>query len=340
MKNIFTIFVALIISLIMVEIFLKLFLPFPLSGSWRVQDQNGLLLNKKNIKTKHEYIANGKIIRANYTFGEFNNRVYKKLYYKKNKPKVLVLGDSFTFGWLLNDQDTFIYQLADHYKNFEFINVAAGGWGTSDYLSYIENYCKTIKPDIILLFLNHSDHERAVNSNLYLLNDKMKLEKGKNKISKSKKMVDSLFFYEFMIENSHLFQLLRSLSNLKFINKQLSIRHTKSTQIKNVSNNISKNIIQIKKIYQKIDSQIDKCGSNYLFIDLGWPFDVSNNYFKKVNKETLNFLYNNNFNIISLKDKMKKINRNLKDYEIPLDKHPNSAANHYIFQILKEEKLF
>ena len=157
----------------------KIIFTFSIEKSWRVQDQNGLLLNKKNIKTKHEYIVNDKIIRANYTFGEFNNRVYKKLGDKKNKPKVLVLGDSFTFGWLLNDQETFIYQLADHYKNFEFINVAAGGWGTSDYLSYIENYCKTIKPDIILLFLNHTDHERAVNSNLYLLNDKMKLEKGK-----------------------------------------------------------------------------------------------------------------------------------------------------------------
>ena len=37
---------------------------------------------------------------------------------------------------------------------------------------------------------------------------------------------------------------------------------------------------------------------------------------------------------------MEKINRNLKDYEIPLDRHPNSAANNYIFKILKEENLF
>ena len=65
-------------------------------------------------------------------------------------------------------------------------------------------------------------------------------------------MVNSLFFYEFMIENSHLFQLLRSLSNLKSINKQLSIRQTKSTQSKNASNNISKNIIQIKKFIKRL----------------------------------------------------------------------------------------
>ena len=59
-----------------------------------------------------------------------------------------------------------------------------------------------------------------------------------------------------------------------------------------------------KKIYQKIDTQIDKCGSDYLFIDLGWPYDVTNNFFKKINKEIFKFLYSNNFNIISLKDKM------------------------------------
>lgn len=336
MKNIFTIFVALIISLIIVEIFLKLFLPFPLSGSWRVQDQNGLWLNKKNIKTKHEYIIDDKIISANYIFGAFNNRIYKKLNNKKNKSKVLVLGDSFTFGWLLNEQDTFIYKLADHYKNFEFINVAAGGWGTSDYLSYIENYCKIVKPNITLIFINHTDHERAINSNLYLLNDKMKLQQRKNKINKTKQKINNLFFYDYMVENSHLFQLLRSLSNLKYINKQLSIRENKSTQTKN----ISKDITKIKKIYQKIDLEIDKCGSNYLLIDLGWPYNVSNNYFKKINKEIFKFLNNNNFRLISLNDEMETINQNLENYEIPIDRHPNGAGNNLIFQILKEKKLF
>jgi hypothetical protein len=164
----------------------------------------------------------------------------------------------------------------------------------------------------------------------------MKLQQGKNKISKSKQRINNLFFYEFMIENSHLFQLLRSLLNLKYINKQQLIRETKPTQTKN----ILKNITQIKKIYQKIDLQIDKCGSNYLFIDLSWPYDISNNYFKKINKEIFNFLNNNNFNLISLNDEMKTINQNLINYEIPLDRHPNSAANNFIFQILKEKKLF
>ena len=177
MKNIFTILISILISLLTVELFLKFFLPFPLSGSWRTQDFNGLLLNKKNLKTKHEYIVDKKIIRANYTFGNFHNRIYEGIDYDKNNPRVLILGDSFTFGWLLNDQDTFIYKLANNKSHLDFINVSAGGWGTSDYLSYIENYCIEIKTKEILIFIKNTDHERVKNSKKYILDEEMKLVK-------------------------------------------------------------------------------------------------------------------------------------------------------------------
>tara|TARA_Y100000591_G_C21823423_1_gene695047 strand:- start:919 stop:1938 length:1020 start_codon:yes stop_codon:yes gene_type:complete len=335
-KNIITILISILISLLTVELFLRFFLPFPLSGSWRTQDFNGLLLNKKNLNTKHEYIVDEKIIRANYTFGNFHNRIYKGIDYDKSNPKILILGDSFTFGWLLNDEDTFIYKLANNKSHLDFINVSAGGWGTSDYLSYIENYCIEIKPKVILLFINNTDHERVINSNLYFLDKEMNLVKGKNKINKFKKILNEFFLYEFMIENSHLLQMLRSISNLQNIENQNKYRFNKESE----NRNFDKNITQVKKIYLKIDDEVNKCNSKVIFINLSWPFDVSNSHFKKINNEIFSFLEEKKFNLISLKDEMKTVSANLELYEIPVDKHPNSNANNFIYKTLIKKKLF
>ena len=39
----------------------------------------------------------------------------------KNKDKILVLGESFTFGWLLRDEDTFVHKLQKDNLNYNFI---------------------------------------------------------------------------------------------------------------------------------------------------------------------------------------------------------------------------
>jgi hypothetical protein len=324
-----------ILSLLIVEIFLRVFYPFPLSGSWRVQDKNGLLLNKNYITTKHEYILDSKTIRAYYKFGEFNNRIYKSLNYEQSKPKILVLGDSFTFGWLLNDEDTFVQKLSNKYKNLSFINSSAGGWGTSDFLSYIENYCEKISPNITYVFINNTDHERALNSKLYFLDEKNKLNKGYNLINKNKKKLNNILFYDFMIENSHLLQLFRSVLNIRNSDNQKNMRKKTDDKL-----DYSKNLLMIKKIYKKMKIETKKCGSMLKLINLNWPLDVSNNYFKKMNKDIYDFLEISNFEYVSLKNEMNEIKNNLKFYEIPVDKHPNDHANKYIFDVLVKKKLF
>ena len=69
--------------------------------------------------------------------------------------------------------------------NYNFINVAVGAWGSSQYTLFTELYCKKIKPKKIIVFMNTDDMYRGYNSGFYkieknkcnVLLEKMKKEK-------------------------------------------------------------------------------------------------------------------------------------------------------------------
>ena len=329
MRNIITFFSSIIISIFFVEIIIRIFFPFPLSGSWRIQDENGLLLNKNNIRTKHEYFTKEEKIKVNYTFGEFNNRTYQSLIKKNNNKKILILGDSFTFGWLLKDEDTFIYKYAKERSDYFVINSAAGGWGTSDFLSYLENYCLNIKPEKVIIFINNTDHERAVRSKLYFLDEYNNLKSGANKLSIKKIYINKIPFYNYLIENSQILQLIRMIINKNNFDAQKNFR----TNNTNENFDFKKNIELIKKIYKKLNDDAKNCNTNLHFVNLSWPFDVSNNHFKKINKEIFSYL-EQEFSYYSFKNEIKIVKNKLHLYEIPEDKHPNKKGNELFFNLL------
>ena len=132
-KNIITLAITLIIILSLVELSIRIYLPQDLSSSFRMYGNNGLLLNKKNSNATHYY----KERKVKYTFGKFHERSYDLL---KKEKKVLILGDSFTFGWLVSDKNTFVYKLDKDFDQYTFVNASAGGWGTSDQLRYLIDF--------------------------------------------------------------------------------------------------------------------------------------------------------------------------------------------------------
>lgn len=95
---------------------------------------------------------------------------------------ILVLGDSFTFGWLLPWQDTYIHHLQmamdkEFGKDqYQFLNAAVGGWGTADYLSYLEDYGSQTSPQYVLVFLNTDDIGRSIASDIYQFSDSTSLQ--------------------------------------------------------------------------------------------------------------------------------------------------------------------
>jgi lysophospholipase L1-like esterase len=86
-----------------------------------------------------------------------NSRGYRgdEVELEKNKKRILVLGDSFTFGLFVKDDETYsaVLQkiLADHGYDYEVINAGyADGWEADEQYSWLVNEGISLQPDLVI----------------------------------------------------------------------------------------------------------------------------------------------------------------------------------------------
>ncbi|MEK6871332.1 MAG: SGNH/GDSL hydrolase family protein [Nanoarchaeota archaeon] len=79
-------------------------------------------------------------------------------YEKGTKKRVLVLGDSFAYGFGVNDSDTFAVRLQENLgENYEVIPLAASGFGTGQELLQLKHEGLKYNPDIVMLLFFQND---------------------------------------------------------------------------------------------------------------------------------------------------------------------------------------
>lgn len=203
---------SLVAALLIGEVIVRLAAPQDLSGAWREHAPRGYLRNKSGGASRHQF---GERV-VHYRFNDHHMRGGPL---GAGKVRVLALGDSFTFGWLLEEPDTYLAKLQQHADaafgkgQFEFLNGAAGGWGTEEYTAFLEDEGESIKPDVVVVFLGIDDTQRAMNAPVYRLAESksLTLEPTGLKLHESplKRLANSIPGYDFLLEHSHLMQLIR-----------------------------------------------------------------------------------------------------------------------------------
>jgi lysophospholipase L1-like esterase len=134
--------------------------------------------------------------------------------------RILVLGDSFTFGVGLSDQDTYVAKLQEKLDvafgagRIALLNGGIGGSGTAEHLAFLEDFGDEIAPRIVLVFVNTEDFNRAQQSSLYHLhsNDSLELDEGTiptTALNKLLRKVTESDLYNFVIQHVHVAQLIR-----------------------------------------------------------------------------------------------------------------------------------
>lgn len=195
------------------EIMVRLFAPQDLSGSWRVPGPGGLVLNKAGGSARHR--VGGRAV--TYRFNSLHQRGRSP---GRRGARILVLGDSFTFGWLVAEHASFVGRLqarADRVFGrdvFRFLNAGSGGSGSAQALAYLEHFGPVIRPRAVLMFVNFDDLGRSQRNPLYRLTsgEGLALERqaletpGSNLREWVHRLVPG---YDWLLEHSHLVQALR-----------------------------------------------------------------------------------------------------------------------------------
>ncbi|HWW75864.1 MAG TPA: SGNH/GDSL hydrolase family protein, partial [Pyrinomonadaceae bacterium] len=203
--------VSLAVSLLLAELVVRLVRPQDLSGSWGEQTERGLVVNKSAGVARHQFGA--RVVYYSFTAPHLRAPA-------PDAPvKVLVLGDSYAFGYLLGDRDTPVSLLQARLDEkfgagvFSLLNAAVGGWGAGDYTAFVEDFGEQIAPDVILVFLNTDDIGRALRSPLWDFNSADgKLARVVPPRRRFKVLLNGLPGYQWLLEHSHLVQLLRNQS--------------------------------------------------------------------------------------------------------------------------------
>lgn len=160
-----------LLALVLAEFLIRVFLPQDKIVTWIEMHPRGFMMNQKNIDAIHYF--NDRELR--YQLNEIGLR--GKESFQNDKTNILLLGDSFTFGLLLEQNDTFASILQNNLStNFpkqqvQVLNGGVGGAGLADWPGWLENNGSNISPDFIILYLNYMDVDRALSKNLYVVGD-------------------------------------------------------------------------------------------------------------------------------------------------------------------------
>lgn len=156
---------SILITLFLAELLVRLVIPQDKKVLWLEMHPDGFMMNQSGGTAFQEF----KDQKTDYRFGSTRTRGAEP---ESPNPKVLTIGDSFTFGLLLNEEDTYVSLLDDEFENISFVNGGIGGSGLADWPGWLEQYGEAISPEYLILFLNYDDIERALSKNLYVLSPK------------------------------------------------------------------------------------------------------------------------------------------------------------------------
>jgi lysophospholipase L1-like esterase len=199
--------VSLLLGLGGAELLVRLVAPQRLNGRFSEMTEKGLLVNRANWRAQHGLGP----IEVEYRFNEHHLRGGPIGAGKR----VLVLGDSFTFGWLLDEPDTYVHQLGERCER-EFgpgtitvLNGGRGGWGAAEYLAFLEDHGGAIRPDMVVVFVNFADIQRSVCQNHYRLAGGNPPEAARvaRTRSLSRSLTDHCPVIDWLLAHSHLYHL-------------------------------------------------------------------------------------------------------------------------------------
>ena len=269
--NVVLVAVALAVGLLLGEGVTRLVAPQQMSGAWFVVGPQGILMNRAS-GTARDALTPTRT--ATYEFNAWNQR--GRVGFLAAAARVLVLGDSFTFGLGLALDDSYVGILQRRFDEqktrprLQLLNAAAGGWGTADQLAYLEAFGPRLAPSAVVVFVNAWDVARARAVNIYrVAGDGQGLTvhpvpAGQHAI---KRLVESNPAYLFLLEHSHLLQLFRR----AYVVALTKIKRAGEIEQRRESARPVDDPLQFDLIMRRMAAWCAENGAQLTVLTTGWP---------------------------------------------------------------------
>ncbi len=157
-------FLSTLAALAVGEIGVRLYAPQKDAMRWFVTDKRYGFTNRPNFHQRYHYPTNDYVmdIQTN-SLGLRGPELDAQILSDPDALRVLLLGDSFTFGHAVQVEETFGHQLAQRLKGASrrsiVINAGVGGWGTLQEVTYARDHMPFYRPDFVVLTFCANDPE-------------------------------------------------------------------------------------------------------------------------------------------------------------------------------------
>lgn len=180
MKSLLTKMALILGSIFIVLLCIEIVLSFSnftvQTETWRVRgifqlDKDLVYSLKPDIERTWESGGFVEYVKTN-RFGLRDDKVQDKTNYEK---RILVLGDSMTFGHRVNGDEAFPNQLEKIFKKrgrkIDVINAGIKGYGTDQSYKFFTTRLRSLKPDLVIFAINMNDVFDNINLPLYTIED-------------------------------------------------------------------------------------------------------------------------------------------------------------------------
>ncbi len=97
----------------------------------------------------------------------YGMRMQKDVSMEKSKKRIAIVGDSFMWGFNVEENDSFYAHVQEQFPEYEVLNFAVSGYGTDQYFLLLNHTVLAFEPDIVLIAAYTNDFENIGSSVQY-----------------------------------------------------------------------------------------------------------------------------------------------------------------------------
>lgn len=200
------------LALFIAEGMVRLFVRVPLGTPYVMENPDTIYWNKPNVTGRHDSPGEFDYIFHTNSRGLRSPEVSMD---RADRPRILCLGDSFTFGIGGGDDESWPMQLKRFLpdSNTEILNAGVMGWGLAEYWIWLKLQGVLYRPDLVIVACHASDWENAGNG-LVTLDTQGDLQRHpvvRRDIGRLKRLTRWIPFYDTLMSHSALANYLKQI---------------------------------------------------------------------------------------------------------------------------------
>jgi lysophospholipase L1-like esterase len=204
---------SMVVTLVLLEVLVRVFFPQSVVVPWQ-DEVNGITAPRPSVSGRHS-IPHAFDVTISFSRQRFRGTMLFAQAPATGSVRIATLGDSFTFGYGANDDESYPANLERALRNnhAEVINAANAGTGTGEQALWYDLWVTNFHPRIVILAVTSNDVDDDAVRRLFALDASgvaVPLPRQSNRVRIPRQIINAIPGYNYLAQHSQLCGLIRN----------------------------------------------------------------------------------------------------------------------------------